>query len=166
MMQSSAYLAKHALAAGDAAILEALRLKASSAEPGLQTVQVQDKFDAMTEGVPPAPGVTFERDTIGGVVGTWVHPPKTKPGQVILYLHSGWLSPGSAKAHRSFVGHLATKVRAHAFIPEYRLAPEDPFPAAVRDVYRLRVAPHCAVTRVGRASKIGVMSQLERRWTR
>ena len=135
MIQRSAYLSKHALAAGDAAILEALRLKASSAEPGLQTVQVQDKFDAMMEGVPPAPGVRFERDTVGGVVGTWVHPPKTKPGQVILYLHSGWFSLGSVRAYRGFVGHLATKVRAHAFIPDYRMAPEDPFPAAVRDVY-------------------------------
>ena len=41
---------------------------------------------------------------------------------------------GTAKAFRHLVGQIAARVGARAFIPDYRLAPENPFPAAVVDV--------------------------------
>jgi len=53
---------------------------------------------------------------------------------VILHAHGGWFNWGSAKAYRNFVGHIASSAGANAFIPDYRLAPEHPFPAAVRDI--------------------------------
>jgi acetyl esterase/lipase len=41
---------------------------------------------------------------------------------------------GTAHAYRNFVGHIASSAGADAFIPDYRLAPEHLFPAAVTDV--------------------------------
>jgi acetyl esterase/lipase len=46
-------------------------------------------------------------------------------------LHGGWFNWGSSSAFRHLVGHIARSARATAFIPDYRLAPEHPFPAAV-----------------------------------
>jgi monoterpene epsilon-lactone hydrolase len=78
--------------------------------------------------------VTFESDTVGDVPGLWVHPASSRPDEAILYLHGGWFSAGSARSYRHLVGHIAARAGARAFVPDYRLAPEHPFPAAVDDV--------------------------------
>src|ERR1700726_4120265 len=54
--------------------------------------------------------------------------------QAIVHLHGGWFNFGSAKAYRHLVGRIAARAGARAFIPDYRLAPEHPFPAATDDV--------------------------------
>jgi len=41
---------------------------------------------------------------------------------------------GAAQAFRNFVGRNASSASADALIPDYRLAPEHPLPAAVRDL--------------------------------
>jgi epsilon-lactone hydrolase len=86
------------------------------------------------ERVTPRADVTFEADTLGGVPGLWVHPADWRSGEAIVHLHGGWFSFGSAKAYRHRVGHIAAKAGARAFIPDYRVAPEHPFPAATDDV--------------------------------
>jgi len=45
-----------------------------------------------------------------------------------------WFNWGSARAFGNLVGHIAARTGVKAFVPDYRLAPEDPFPAAVEDV--------------------------------
>ena len=64
----------------------------------------------------------------------------------ILYLHGGGYAVGSAYGYRPLVGALATAAGAGALVPDYRLAPEHPFPAAVEDAlttYRW-LAEQCA----------------------
>lgn len=90
-----------------------------------------DKLMAMT---PPAAGVTYEEATIGGVPGWWCRPDNPQTNAVILHLHGGGFVVGTAKAYRSFVGQIAARAGAAAFIPDYRLAPEHSFPAAIDDV--------------------------------
>ncbi|SMG23750.1 alpha/beta hydrolase [Paraburkholderia susongensis] len=97
-------------------------------------IEAREPFDAMMERILPRDDVTFEPDTVGGVPGLWVHPAHARSDEAILHLHAGWFNLGSAKAFRHLVGHIAARVGASAFIPDYRLAPEHPFPAAVDDV--------------------------------
>jgi acetyl esterase/lipase len=86
------------------------------------------------ESVLPRDDVTFEAGALGGIPGIWVHPANGRSDQAILHLHGGWFNFGSAKAYRHLVGHIAARAGARAFIPDYRLAPEHPFPAATDDV--------------------------------
>jgi monoterpene epsilon-lactone hydrolase len=81
----------------------------------------------------PRGDVTFEQDKLGGISGTWVVPASARPNKAILHLHGGWFTLGSAWAYRHLVGHIATRAETRAFIPDYRLAPEHPFPAAADD---------------------------------
>jgi acetyl esterase/lipase len=54
----------------------------------------------------------------------------------LLLLHGGGYVMGSAFAYRHLAGALALAADATALVPEYRLAPEHPFPAALEDALR------------------------------
>src|SRR5439155_14952342 len=106
-----------------------------SASKGARTgVEARAQYDALLEGVLPRDDVTFQADTLGGVPGLWVNPTNWRSEEAIIHLHGGWFILGSAKAYRHLVGHIAARTGARVFIPDYRLAPEYPFPAATDDV--------------------------------
>jgi monoterpene epsilon-lactone hydrolase len=70
---------------------------------------------------------------VGGVPGEWVDGPSPAPAKsVLLYLHGGGYFGCSAQSHRPItVGFALQGFRVLA--PDYRLAPENQFPAAVDD---------------------------------
>lgn len=53
--------------------------------------------------------------------------------KVVLYLHGGAYCICAPKTHRSLTCNLAKKTQAKVFVPDYRLAPEHPFPAGIDD---------------------------------
>jgi acetyl esterase/lipase len=124
----------HPLDPEDAAITAAIRAMASSTKGVYAGIEARGQFDAFMESVLPRDDVTFEANTLGGVPGLWVHPANWRSDEAIVHLHGGWFNFGSAKAYRHLVGHIAARAGARAFIPDYRLAPEHPFPAATDDV--------------------------------
>ena len=124
----------HPLDPEDAPITAAIRAMTSSTKGARPGIQARGQFDAFMESVLPRDDVTFEADTIGGIPGLWVHPEDWRSDEAIVHLHGGWFNFGSAKAYRHLVGHIAARAGARAFIPDYRLAPEHPFPAATDDV--------------------------------
>jgi len=131
---STSYVAIHRLDPEDAAITAAMRAMVSSSKGARQGIEAREQFDALMERVLPRDDVTFEADTLGGVPGLWVHPADWRSSEAIVHLHGGWFNFGSAKAYRHLVGHIAARAGARTFIPDYRLAPEHPFPAATDDV--------------------------------
>jgi monoterpene epsilon-lactone hydrolase len=124
----------HPITAEDKVAMAALRAMVEPLKGKLQGTAARQPFDEIMERVPAPEGVRFEADTVGGVSGWWCRPSQAKSEHVILHLHGGWFNWGSAQAFRHLVGHIAVSVGAHAFIPEYQLAPEHVFPAAVTDV--------------------------------
>ncbi len=54
-------------------------------------------------------------------------------GPVILWLHGGAYCLGSPRTHAAMLAALAARAGARAVLPDYRLAPEHPFPAALQD---------------------------------
>ncbi len=91
---------------------------------------------------PPPPSVrecAIEATRVGGVPSYWVERPETDRDRVVVYLHGGGYSAGSFRSHRDIVSRLCKESGARMLVPEYRLAPEHPFPAQLEDsvaVYR------------------------------
>jgi monoterpene epsilon-lactone hydrolase len=124
----------HPLDPEDAATISQIEAAVRPYKGAPWRIEARPQYDALLEGVPPRGDVTFAPDTVGGIPGLWVHPAASRPDEAILHLHGGWFSAGSATAYRHLVGHIAARAGAKAFVPDYRLAPEHPFPAAVDDV--------------------------------
>lgn len=82
-------------------------------------------------------GVRISDAQVGGVSGEWVEATPDSDG-LLLYLHGGGYFACSAKTHRAITVSFARQ-GFRVYAPNYRLAPENPFPAAVEDavaVYR------------------------------
>lgn len=124
----------HPLTSEDEAVIAALHAVSKPHKGKMQGPAARGPFDAIMSGVVVPEGVDFEPDTVGGISGWWCRPASARPGQALLHLHGGWFNWGTAHAFRHLVGHIAAHAGAEAFLPDYRLAPEHPFPAAVEDV--------------------------------
>ena len=124
----------HPISTADKTAMAGLRAIVEPNKGRLRGTAARVPFDAIMEHVAVPEGVTFEAGTVGGVPGWWSKPEGAQPDAVILHIHGGWFNWGSAKAFRNLVGHLAIHAGAFAFTPDYRLAPEHPFPAAPEDV--------------------------------
>jgi monoterpene epsilon-lactone hydrolase len=124
----------HPLDAEDAPTIAFIRTAARAQKGARWTTDSRKQYDALMEGVPPRNDVTFESATLGGIPGVWVQPASRRSDEAILHLHGGWFNAGTANAYRHLVGHIAARAGVRAFVPDYRLAPEHPFPAAVDDV--------------------------------
>ena len=81
----------------------------------------------------PADRVPIRRASLGGVQGWRLDPPGAPEEAALLYLHGGGYVFGSIKTHGAFVSALARRAGLRTWFPEYRLAPEHPFPAALED---------------------------------
>ena len=65
--------------------------------------------------------------------GAWIMPQDQRRGGVVLYLHGGGYTCGSLEYAKGFSSVLAAECGVRVFCAAYRLAPENPYPAAVED---------------------------------
>lgn len=92
------------------------------------------RLEALSRATRVPRRAAFAPARLGGVPGEWVEARGGAPGTtVVLYLHGGAYCVGSPATHRALTGHLALSCGARVFVADYRLAPEQPFPAAVED---------------------------------
>jgi salicylate hydroxylase len=80
---------------------------------------------------PPPEGVDVEPVTCNGVQALRVG---RRDGPAVLHLHGGGFVLGSARAAVGIAARVAASVGGWTLVPDYRLAPEEPFPAALDDV--------------------------------
>lgn len=105
----------------------------SKAELGRTPAQQRVDFDEMFASRPLGEDVTLSPRTLGGRPALDVQVDGADGEGVILYLHGGGYSIGSARTGANLAAPLARSTGVPAVSLEYRLAPEDPFPAAVDD---------------------------------
>jgi epsilon-lactone hydrolase len=77
--------------------------------------------------------VTIRVQILEGMKSEWLIPAEAIEEKVILYVHGGGYVSGSCSDHRGFVSKLAKYTGVTHLLYEYRLAPENPFPAALED---------------------------------
>jgi len=78
-------------------------------------------------------GITIKKEHIEGMKAEWLIPNGAGPEKVILYVHGGGYVSGSCSDHRGFVSKFARNTGIITLIYEYRLAPENTYPAALND---------------------------------
>jgi acetyl esterase/lipase len=96
--------------------------------------------------------VRISSAALGGVPGEWLEGPKSG-SIVLLYLHGGGYFGCSPETHRAITSTFALQ-GFRVYAPDYRLAPENKFPAAIDDA----VAVYRALLRAGRAAQSIVVS--------
>lgn len=109
----------------------------ASSIPNDESTPVQQMRHEMAQlGNTPLPqDVSVTPAEVGGVACEWVSVPGCRSDGILLYLHGGAYVAGSPVTYRSLVAELSRQTRLPALVPDYRLAPEHPFPAALVDVW-------------------------------
>ena len=98
------------------------------------------------------PYLNFTPDQFGDIPALWTAQP-APPARFILYFHGGGYVMGNPRTHAALGGYLARKAQMPCLLPDYRLAPEHPFPAAFEDAVALW---HALLARGYRADQIAL----------
>ena len=120
--------------AGRLAQLWAPMFAVANGEAGLQAQR--DAYERFHAQFAPPPEVSITPVNAGGVA-TFELAASAGSGATILYMHGGGHVIGSAFGHRPLLGALAVAADSRVLAPEFRLAPEHPFPADLDDVVRV-----------------------------
>ena len=111
-------------------------IRAFLAEANLLSGPLEDQraaMDAAAAGAPPPEGVGVEAVTLAGRPAEWLVPADADRDAAVLYFHGGGYCSGSLDSHRGIAGRIARAAGVPVVSLGYRLAPEDPYPAAVED---------------------------------
>lgn len=81
---------------------------------------------------PPA-DIIFDQTTLRGVPTERISAPGTSTHAALFYIHGGGWVAGSPKNHRPLTWRLTRQLGIPIYAPDYRLAPEHPFPAGLDD---------------------------------
>jgi len=108
-------------------------LKSRPQNPNATVQEMRAGFELMAGLFPVEADIKSEPVSVSGVKAEWVSALDADPGRAILYLHGGGYVIGSINTHRSMAGRFSRAAKARVLLIDYRLAPENPHPAAVDD---------------------------------
>jgi acetyl esterase/lipase len=112
-------------------ILDFVRSNPVAAKGSIE--QRRSEFQSALAQFQPAADVIRQAVDAGGVPAEWITAPGAQQEKVIYYLHGGGYTMGSIGTHREVVSRLSRAARVRALLIDYRLAPENRFPAALED---------------------------------
>lgn len=104
-----------------------------AANPDMDISTLRDMVDGLQARASEPIGVTYEEVLAGGRAALWCNPLEGAQDRVILYTHGGGYISNTMDTARKLAGHLAKATGCRALVPDYRLAPEHPFPAQLED---------------------------------
>lgn len=111
--------------------------RVATPEPSAPISEWREGFEALCAGFPIADDTVVEAVDLNGVEGLRVVAAGVADAgdgkRAILHFHSGGYVMGSAKGYRNFAERLSAVCDAQVIVPDYRLAPDAPYPAAIED---------------------------------
>jgi acetyl esterase/lipase len=109
-------------------------LRARQNPPTVATLEESRAYsDQMGESIPIPEDVKYEYFDIEGVPVAWVTNPNSEKEKVIIYLHGGGYILGSIISARALTLKFSQISNARVLVVDYRLAPENPYPAGLDD---------------------------------
>ncbi|MBM31427.1 MAG: alpha/beta hydrolase [Chloroflexi bacterium] len=93
----------------------------------LRRKQIEDN------AIPPPKEALIKKEKINGNLCYWITMPKSKSDRLFFFIHGGGYTMGSAESSFSLASWIANETESNVFSINYRLAPENPFPAAIED---------------------------------
>lgn len=79
------------------------------------------------------PDIATETVQANGISCQWLRIPHSQEGRVLYYLHGGGFVFRFPQAYRAMLALWCRRLGSRALLPDYRLAPEHPYPAAPQD---------------------------------
>jgi monoterpene epsilon-lactone hydrolase len=110
------------------------RQKANASQAPLTLAERRAAFAPAGRLHPVPDDVLVSEVTAGGVPAHWLAAPGADAARVLLFLHGGGYELGSLRSDGELAARLGRASGMRVLFPEYRLAPEHPFPAAIDDV--------------------------------
>lgn len=98
----------------------------------IDVAALRQNIDLLAGSLALPEGIRREEGELGGVPTDVLAPHDALPGAV-LYLHGGGYVIGSRVSHGGIAATIAAAAHRRTALPDYRLGPEHPFPAAVDD---------------------------------
>jgi len=117
----------------DQSEIEAIRTLLGSKPRPVGWEQRRERIDEVGSVWPVADDITLESVDANGVPGEWSMAPGSDPTRVFMFFHGGGYCSGSIRSHRRLVTEAGRAAGARTLALNYRLAPENPFPAALDD---------------------------------
>lgn len=115
------------------AVRQYLKAYMASQPAGFDLEASRKGLEMLASLTPIARDIRVEQTSIEGIHAEWVIAPNTVEDRVFLYLHGGAYILGNCNTHRALAAKLSRSTSSRVLVPEYRLAPEHPFPAAIED---------------------------------
>jgi|SRR5580704_5105113 monoterpene epsilon-lactone hydrolase len=102
-------------------------------DPALPWPVQRTRLDQLTGASLLPRGTTVAEQAIAGVPAQVVSSRAAGSHRTVIHFHGGGYCVGSARTVRSWAAHLSAQASCRVVLPEYRLAPEHPHPAALED---------------------------------
>jgi len=102
-------------------------------DPDLPWEVQRQRLDRLMAASPAPRGTTVAESVLNGVRTEVVTAARARPERTVVHFHGGGYCVGSALEARTWAAHLSAQAACRVVLPEYRLAPEHPYPAALDD---------------------------------
>jgi epsilon-lactone hydrolase len=113
--------------------IDAIRALLSSRPRPAGWADRRERIEEVGTVTPVAADIRFTAVDAGGVAAEWSIAPGSDASRVLIFFHGGGYCSGSLRSHRRMASEAGRAAAARTLAVDYRLAPENPFPAAIDD---------------------------------